>query len=213
MLRHTWTPIRIIVVNLNLSILSIVTQIFVKNNTRIDSDLSSATLSEEELYHDAQVRHEAGSGELSTDIVPPCMANFYFGPSRRRALYSLQLKALGYSLKARLWCELDVDHLSDIPWNDAFSKLLFPPVYKNLMFSFLEGHVANEPVFDDIVEGKGLGIVILLLSSSGIGKTLIAEAVAEEACKPIYLLNAAEFGQQPESIESRLPKIFELAES
>lgn len=78
-------------------------------------------------------------------------------------------KVLGYSLKTKLLCEFNVDHLSDITWNDVFPKLLLPPVYKNLMVSFAEGHAANEVAFDDIFEGKGLGVIILSLSSPGIG--------------------------------------------
>ncbi|RSM11843.1 hypothetical protein CDV31_006611 [Fusarium ambrosium] len=120
----------------------------------------------------------------------------------------------GYSLKTKFWCLFDVDHLSDITWNnDVFSQLLLPPVYKSLMLSFVEGRATNEASFDDIVEGKGLGIIILLLGSPGTGKTLTAETVAEEARKPLYLLSAGELGQDPAGIESRLRLVFKIAES
>ncbi|RSL74029.1 hypothetical protein CEP53_000589 [Fusarium sp. AF-6] len=120
----------------------------------------------------------------------------------------------GYSLKTKLWCSFHVDHLSDIAWNDdVFSKVLLPPVYKDLVLSFVEGRAANETTFDDIVEGKGLGIVILLLGSPGIGKTLTAEAVAEKTQKPLYLLSAGELGQQPHRIESKLRLVFKLAKT
>ncbi|RSM04863.1 hypothetical protein CEP52_006565 [Fusarium oligoseptatum] len=125
-----------------------------------------------------------------------------------------QLHVRGYSLKTKFWCLFDVDHLSDITWNnDVFSQLLLPPVYKSLMLSFVEGRATNEASFDDIVEGKGLGIIILLLGSTGTGKTLTAETVAEEARKPLYLLSAGELGQDPAGIESRLRLVFKIAES
>ncbi|RSL63257.1 hypothetical protein CEP54_005304 [Fusarium duplospermum] len=120
----------------------------------------------------------------------------------------------GYSLKTKLWCDFHVDHLSDIAWNDdVFSKVLLPPVYKDLVLSFVEGRAANETAFDDIVEGKGLGIIILLLGSPGIGKTLTAEAVAEKTQKPLYLLSAGELGQSSYEIERRLRLVFKLAKT
>ena len=45
----------------------------------------------------------------------------------------------GYSLKFKQWVSFDVDNIKDIAWNDkAFSKLMLPGGYQNLILSFVE---------------------------------------------------------------------------
>ncbi|KAF4465443.1 ATPase [Fusarium albosuccineum] len=122
-------------------------------------------------------------------------------------------KVRGYSLKTKLWGEFDVDGVADIAWNDdAFSNLLLPAGYKNLILSFINEKGSNQPAFDDIIEGKGLGIVMLLVGNPGIGKTLTAEAVADKVRRPLYVLSAGELGQKAETVEKRLNVILQLAE-
>lgn len=66
--------------------------------------------------------------------------------------------------------------------------------HKELVLSFIEVHVSHDVQFDDIVEGKGLGLLMLLDGDPGLGKTLTAEAVAEKVQKPLYLLSVGELG-------------------
>lgn len=44
--------------------------------------------------------------------------------------------------------------------------------------------------FDDVVAGKGRGIILLLCGPPGVGKTLTAESVAEEMKVPLYMMSA-----------------------
>lgn len=118
----------------------------------------------------------------------------------------------GYSLKLKCWATFEVDKISSIIWNDAaFPNLMLPSGYKNLILSFVEGQSTNKCVFDDIIEGKGLGIIMLLVGHPGTGKTLTAEAVADKVRKPLYVLSAGELGQEAGDIESRLSTVLELA--
>ncbi|KAJ6023960.1 hypothetical protein N7540_004757 [Penicillium herquei] len=119
----------------------------------------------------------------------------------------------GYSLKLKRWVMFDVDKIRDIAWNDnAFPKLMLPNGYQNLVLSFVEAQSENDFAFDDIIEGKGMGVIMLLAGSPGTGKTLTAEAVADKVRKPLYILSAGELGQDTRSVESRLDSVLKLTE-
>jgi len=58
--------------------------------------------------------------------------------------------------------------------------------------------------FDDFIQHKGEGIIILLCGPPGVGKTLTAEAIAEKSRVPLYMLSAGELGSTPKALESAL---------
>ncbi|KAK4102405.1 P-loop containing nucleoside triphosphate hydrolase protein [Parathielavia hyrcaniae] len=142
----------------------------------------------------------------------------------------------GYSLKLKLWGLFSVSKIAPIAFNDsAFPNLRLPPTYKDLILSFVETHPSSAPQdttpastalvvpdddgnnnnnrFDDLIEGKGLGVVLLLVGNPGTGKTLTAEAVADQVRRPLYVLSAGELGQDAGDVETRLRDSLELAES
>ncbi|KAG8157931.1 hypothetical protein KVR01_012203 [Diaporthe batatas] len=119
----------------------------------------------------------------------------------------------GYSLKLKKWGEFDVDSVREIVWNDkAFPSLMLPNGYKDLILSFVEGQASNKNSFDDIIEGKGLGLIMLLVGTAGTGKTLTAEAVADKVRRPLYMLSAGELGQKANDVEFHLGEILRLTE-
>lgn len=83
---------------------------------------------------------------------------------------------------------------------------------KKLILSFVEGHSKKKPALDDIIEGKGLGMIIMLAGSPGTGKTLTAEAVADKVRRPLYVLSAGELGDSAPAVEDRLDEVLELTE-
>ena len=108
---------------------------------------------------------------------------------------------------------------------------MLPPTYKEMILSFVEAHPSSAsppddgdestsksltppppPKFDDLIEGKGLGIILLLVGNPGTGKTLTAEAVADKVRRPLYMLSAGELGQSARDVENRLRDALELAE-
>lgn len=120
----------------------------------------------------------------------------------------------GYSLKLKKWGHFEVTKVSDIAWNDgAFPNLMLPGGYKDLILSFVEGQASTKGKFDDLIEGKGLGLVMLLAGNPGTGKTLTAEAVADKVRRPLYILSAGELGQTADVIEKRLSSILKLTET
>ncbi|KAI0404112.1 hypothetical protein F4802DRAFT_568975 [Xylaria palmicola] len=119
----------------------------------------------------------------------------------------------GYSLMLKAWVEFKIGDIFDITWNDdAFPSLMLPKGFKNLVLSFAEGQTANEVVFDDVIKGKGMGIIMLLVGNPGTGKTLTAEAVADKVRKPLYTLSAGELGQSASDVEETLTEVLNLTE-
>ncbi|RFU28818.1 hypothetical protein B7463_g7523, partial [Scytalidium lignicola] len=117
----------------------------------------------------------------------------------------------GYSLKLKKWLYFFVDFISEITWNDnAFNSLVLPSDTKELLMSFVESQVENKNRFDDIIEGKGKGIIMLLSGSPGVGKTLTAESVAETMHLPLYMMSAGDLGTTPTEVETALQGILEM---
>ncbi|KAF2868207.1 P-loop containing nucleoside triphosphate hydrolase protein [Massariosphaeria phaeospora] len=127
-------------------------------------------------------------------------------------LYSLCTPVVkGYSLKTKNWAKFDVNNIDDIVWEDhAFDNLVLPPGYKDLILSFTKSQQTVDVMLDDVIEGKGQGIVMLLNGQSGVGKTLTAEAVAEHMRVPLYSMSAAQLGVDSSQVERALGDILEM---
>lgn len=81
----------------------------------------------------------------------------------------------GFALADKTWCWLEVDKISDVDFNvGAFEKLLLPQEQKDMIHSLVEVHTNNNLSFDDVIKGKGKGMVFLLHGVPGVGKTLTA---------------------------------------
>ncbi|OTB01387.1 hypothetical protein M426DRAFT_25691 [Hypoxylon sp. CI-4A] len=118
----------------------------------------------------------------------------------------------GYSFKTKKWVTFHVDKIREIEWHDqAFDSLVLDGGHKKLIKAFVESHVENKDRFDDVIEGKGQGICILLDGPPGVGKTLTAEAVSEKLRRPLYAMGAGELGDTPNSVEDNLQMILEAA--
>lgn len=118
----------------------------------------------------------------------------------------------GYSLKDKKWLKFWVNSIKTIAWNDkAFESLVLPADQKELILAFAESQVKHENKFDDVIQGKGKGIIMLLSGPPGVGKTLTAESVAENMRVPLYTLCAGDLGTDTEEVESTISKILALA--
>src|SRR5699024_6996594 len=75
----------------------------------------------------------------------------------------------GYSLKHKYWTKFAVINIRDISWNDtAFEEMILPAGYKDLVTSFVEAQTTDKFLFDDIIQGKGQGVIMLLVGNPGI---------------------------------------------
>lgn len=94
---------------------------------------------------------------------------------------------------------------------DAFDKVVMPESRKRLVRA-LALHHNTEGANIDIIAGKGGGNIFLLDGAPGTGKTLTAEATAEELSRILYKVSLGELGSSVEKLESALDKILSLAE-
>ncbi|TAQ87206.1 hypothetical protein B7494_g4449 [Chlorociboria aeruginascens] len=117
----------------------------------------------------------------------------------------------GYALKPKRWLEFFVDEIKEIEWNNhAFSNLVLPADQKELILAFAESQVKYKDTFDDVISGKGKGIIMLLSGGPGTGKTLTAESVAENMKVPLYMMSAGDLGIKSSDVESSLTTILEM---
>ena len=117
----------------------------------------------------------------------------------------------GYSLKNKMWLNFFVNCVKEIEWQkDAFDRLVLPKNQKELILGFTESQQKHRAAFDDVIEGKGRGMIVLLCGPPGVGKTLTAESVAEEMKVPLYMMSAGDLGLDPRRIETKLHDILEM---
>lgn len=103
-----------------------------------------------------------------------------------------------------------MDYCREIEWGtEAFKSLVLEENKKTLVHSLVTQHMSKG--FDDVVAGKGKGLIGLLSGHPGCGKTLTAEAISEETRKPLYSVSAGELGTDPSNVDTRLTEILELA--
>ncbi|VDB95411.1 unnamed protein product [Peniophora sp. CBMAI 1063] len=120
---------------------------------------------------------------------------------------------LGFAFDRKSWGAFALSRIKDVRWNDAaFGALVLGSKQKMLIHGLVRQHASQAASFDDIIEGKGRGLIGLLAGTPGCGKTLTAEAVAEITHKPLYAVSAGELGTTPDYVESKLTEVLELAQ-
>ncbi|KAI8294412.1 ATP-dependent zinc metalloprotease FtsH [Colletotrichum sp. SAR 10_98] len=118
--------------------------------------------------------------------------------------------AFGFCFGNKKWGGFATSRLSDINWDDqAFKDLVLDTPTKTLVRSMVKQHSSQDDGFDDIISGKGKGIVCLFSGPPGSGKTLTAEAVAEITKRPLYSVSAGDLGIDPITVDKRLSEILE----
>ena len=122
----------------------------------------------------------------------------------------------GYCLSSKSWAEFEIKRIADIRWNkDAFDALVIPPARKRLLEALVKQQQENkaDAAFDDVVQGKGQGLIMLLAGPPGTGKTLTAESIADRLQLPLYAVSSSELGDSSKEIETQFGHILKLAAS
>ncbi|RGP78409.1 hypothetical protein FLONG3_3545 [Fusarium longipes] len=116
----------------------------------------------------------------------------------------------GLDLRTKEWAQFCVNDLDQVIWNDAaFDNLVLPGPEKQLAWDFVESRaMANS--FDDFIQDKGRGIIILMFGPPGVGKTYTAESVSEQARVPLYCMSAGDLGTVPKEVELALDRALTL---
>jgi SpoVK/Ycf46/Vps4 family AAA+-type ATPase len=122
---------------------------------------------------------------------------------------------LGFAFSEKLWLEFSISGISDIDWNeDAFDSLVLPDNQKSIVKALVESHTFRAAQnIDDVIQGKGKGLVAVLHGPPGTGKTLTAEGIAELLKRPLYMVSAGELGTDSRTLEAELNKILDIAHS
>ncbi|UNI23973.1 hypothetical protein JDV02_009758 [Purpureocillium takamizusanense] len=150
-------------------------------------------------------------------------------------------RVLGYVLQEKQWAQLQVSLLHRVDdwdekgaWNlrlkladdvvDSSKKRNDKKAEKistkDLLLDLVRSHTSTMEHIgevdemlrvDDVIAGKGKGLVILLYGPPGVGKTLTAETIAIATKKPLFSVSVADVGTQAKHVESNLSRIFSLA--
>ncbi|KAG6844630.1 hypothetical protein H0H87_005357 [Tephrocybe sp. NHM501043] len=120
--------------------------------------------------------------------------------------------ALGFCFGNKKWGGFALENLQEVIWSDtAFDCLVLEKHKKRVICSLIQQHCNRKLAFDDVIAGKGQGLVGLLSGNPGCGKTLTGEAVAEVARMPLYVVGAGDLGVSAEDVDEALLQIFEIA--
>ncbi|KAH0841050.1 putative AAA family ATPase [Fonsecaea pedrosoi] len=122
---------------------------------------------------------------------------------------------LGFAFGEKLWLEFTVSGISDVVFNDqAFESLVLPDNHKSIVKALVSSHTfqAHKSI-DDIISGKGRGLVAVLHGPPGTGKTLTAEGIADLLKCPLYMVSAGDLGTEPTKLEKELQNILDIAHS
>ncbi|OBT86393.1 hypothetical protein VE02_05287 [Pseudogymnoascus sp. 03VT05] len=117
---------------------------------------------------------------------------------------------LGFSLDKKLWLEFAVDDIEDIKWQPAaLAHLQIPDKKKKAIQALSKAHMTRRS--STVLMISLLGKARASTGPPGVGKTSTAEVLSEHLQKPLYLVSAGELGTSAESVEARLPGIFQRA--
>ncbi|KAH9987836.1 hypothetical protein F4779DRAFT_611294 [Xylariaceae sp. FL0662B] len=177
-----------------------------------DDDTSSPAADEIETAEtDYQSKFSAAPLEVESGAKNPAERSEDIRPLSEEHLLMTTPWLKGFDLKSKSWCELRVDDLQGMTWNDeAFDKLVLPGGEKELAWAFVENKGLSKAGFDDFIPDKGRGLIILMFGPPGVGKTFTAEAVAERSRVPLYSMSAGDLGTQPSEVENALERALDL---
>ncbi|KAM0506800.1 hypothetical protein ACHAP9_003139 [Verticillium nonalfalfae] len=119
---------------------------------------------------------------------------------------------LGFSFGEKMWLEFSVSGVKDIKWNEeAYDSLVLQEKPKAIVKALVETHrYHGVESIDDVIQGKGKGLVAVLHGPPGTGKTLTAEGISELLKCPLYMVSAGELGTDSRFLETELQKILDI---
>lgn len=137
-----------------------------------DSDSDSDFDNDEDAYDDYNDDEDYASDVKCGEGSKPTLATL---TKCHLLLCGASLK--GYSLRNKKWLTFSIGSVKDIRYNEgAFDSLVLPDDHKELILALTESQVAHKETFDDVIQGKGKGMIMLLSGPPGVGKTLTAES-------------------------------------
>ncbi|KAF5486637.1 ATP-dependent zinc metalloprotease YME1-like protein [Colletotrichum siamense] len=122
---------------------------------------------------------------------------------------------VAFLLEENIWVNVHVEHLTDIVWPENPFDSLELEIGKKSLIQNITGRFKTKEIREGSHQDTGGGLrgnlIIFLTGPPGVGKTLTAEVVAEEAQRPLYRISAGELKVDPSDLEKQLGDIFLLA--
>ncbi|KAJ2991740.1 hypothetical protein NUW58_g2409 [Xylaria curta] len=104
------------------------------------------------------------------------------------------------------------DPFDSLKIDEKHIRIVQSVVWSHFQRKSMESSSISQSQMDqDLIRGKGRGLVILLHGAPGVGKTATAEAVALWHRKPLFVITCGDLGFTPQGVESSLSEIFRLA--
>ncbi|KAK2795047.1 hypothetical protein FQN50_009806, partial [Emmonsiellopsis sp. PD_5] len=123
--------------------------------------------------------------------------------SHRKITYDLLWALFRLNMLVYTTChgtvEFAMADISDIEFLPLpFNLLIIDKEKKQVAITLVECHVdqTGGPALNNIIVGKGLGVIILLHGPPGVGKTLTAEAITERQEQPLYSISVGELSSE-----------------
>lgn len=134
----------------------------------------------------------------------------------------------GYSLSAKRWYHFELDRIQEFEYNrQAYESLELDAMHKSMLVSLVKAHLDGLD-FDDLVRGKGKGMIFLLHGEPGTGKILTAgkiilphsqtkeannilESLSEFTERPLFTVSSGDLGTTASECEKALIEILDLA--
>ena len=156
-----------------------------KTAVPIISEIEDDETEEDEDEEDYEDDYSEGSNEYGSNGYGSSEETIPHAQNGKTAMEALNADQLllcsatlkGYSLRNKKWLTFSIGSVKDIKYNEgAFDSLVLPEDHKELILALTESQVANKESFDDVIQGKGRGMIMLLSGPPGVGKTLTAES-------------------------------------
>ena len=152
---------------------------------------------------------EIGSDEASQATIEDTAKDIF----TEEQLLIASSTVVGFSFSEKLWLEFAVSKIGEVSWNtDAFDSLILPDSQKNIVKAMVSSHAFHPSrSIDDIIAGKGKGLVSVLHGGPGLGKTLTVESIADLLKRPLYMVSAGDLGTDSRTLERELQSILDIA--
>ncbi|RAK94951.1 P-loop containing nucleoside triphosphate hydrolase protein [Aspergillus ibericus CBS 121593] len=122
-----------------------------------------------------------------------------------------------FSFREKMFLECAVGALGEVDWSpQSFDCLQIPSDDRTLLLSLAKTRLGLIPTvpFDDVIDGKGQGLNILLNGPPGVGKTFTVEATSEYFKLPLYSISTGELvvdHGDSNALEQQLEAVFKIA--